>query len=312
MKNRKLILLFPFLLLVVLPLKDIYGQVAVPSLRVVNYELTGLYCNTYGEVLDDDAFVTINTNIRFDVIREVIEDDNKYYVIKVLEMNPVKIESFLNPQRQQKYESISNKFYGEAEDIDERDGDVRDGDGLDEEGAERSAAREADGQKVITPYVLVQAHELEAMSQPLYSKRFEPVAGPLVIPLKLRFEPFDFGTDVSFGAAVGTTIRTSRRVESNRLYFLISAGVTSLSIDSTTTKGSVNESTDLPGFYCATGAVLSLRNSVSLGVFAGWDFLSSKNENNWIYQGEPWLGIGVGVVMFNLKKDEETKVKLKQ
>jgi len=57
------------------------------------------------------------------------------------------------------------------------------------------------------------------------------------------------------------------------------------------------------------GTVISLRNSFSLGAFVGWDFLSNKNENNWIYQGEPWIGIGIGISMFNLSGDKEATPK---
>jgi len=138
------------------------------------------------------------------------------------------------------------------------------------------------------------------------------VAGPLIVPVKIRLKPFDFTSDVSFGAAIGVVGRFSRVVESNKYTFLLTTGVSSVTVDSATTKGEYESSQDLPAFYVAAGAVISLRNNFTLGFFGGIDLLSNNSVENWAYQGKPWIGVGLGITMFNLSGVQKKTVNPKQ
>jgi len=165
-----------------------------------------------------------------------------------------------------------------------------------------------------TSYLKVQANILASNTTDfkLYSVRMQPVAGPLIIPVKLRMNPFEFTSDVSFGAAVGGSGRFSKYQDDNKYTLLLSGGISSVTIDSLSTFAMVKEATDVPAFYSSIGLVVTLRNNFTIGIFGGMDLLSASSRNNWRYHAKPWLGLGIGVSMFELAGKDEKKPDLKQ
>lgn len=260
--------------------------VPYPSDRQSTYELYGYRSNIKGET--NGELVIVDPNIRFSIIDEIIRDSTKFYLIRI--WNKKLPKESASTEKKAEYQLFQAKYLPDS---------------IGGSGKSSELPKNQLEQKLFN-YILVESSLIEKNTIQLYSKRFEPVAGPLVIPVKLRSSPFDFSTDISFGAAVGSAVRTSRQVENNRLYFLLSGGITAITIDSISTEGEVTESMDFPGFYMAAGAVLSLRNSFSLGLFVGVDYLSARNRNNWIYQGKPWVGVGIGISMFQLNKEDQS------
>jgi hypothetical protein len=41
--------------------------------------------------------------------------------------------------------------------------------------------------------------------------------------------------------------------------------------------------------------VLAGINSLTVGLGVGWDYLTDRNKNIWIYQNKPWLGLTIGL-----------------
>ena len=58
-----------------------------------------------------------------------------------------------------------------------------------------------------------------------------------------------------------------------------------------------NRTTDeYNGFILSRGlAVMIGANNLTVGVGVGWDYLTDRDKNIWIYQNKPWYGLAVGL-----------------
>jgi hypothetical protein len=130
------------------------------------------------------------------------------------------------------------------------------------------------------------------------------VVGTVFTPIKVRFAPFDFSKDISVGSTFGVKY-TFNQDKQAAVDGLIGFGVSSVTVDSASTKGRARASQEIFAFTPSIGAVLELGNA-QVGLFIGLDFVSNVNQikYEWIYQGKPWISFGIGYSMFsfNLKK----------
>ncbi len=130
------------------------------------------------------------------------------------------------------------------------------------------------------------------------------VVGTIITPIKLRFGPFDFSKDISVGSTFGVKY-TLNQDKQAALDFLIGVGVSSVTVDSFSTRGKTQKLQELLAFTPSFGVVIEMGNA-QVGIFTGFDFISNANEikYGWIYQAKPWVSFGIGYSMFsfNLKK----------
>jgi hypothetical protein len=140
--------------------------------------------------------------------------------------------------------------------------------------------------------------------------RYSFVTGAITVPIKIRpggdlvdangdkVRPFDFTGDINIGLSVGLRIRLDKK----GMGFLIpSAGLnlTSVSIDeSTVSDGIITSKTNASSLTPFVGFIGEY-NSFQVALITGWDRLSGKTGENWIYQGKPWFGIGLGYNIYN-------------
>lgn len=122
--------------------------------------------------------------------------------------------------------------------------------------------------------------------------------GTVIIPVKMRFNQFDFSRDF----ALGLTIGPRWRMTSYRDYYinwLFAFNVNIATIDSASSGGKVRQTTDKGALGAATGVVFDF-NGPQVGVFLGWDWLSNRDKiaTNWRYQGKPWISAGLGFTIF--------------
>lgn len=133
---------------------------------------------------------------------------------------------------------------------------------------------------------------------------FDLVVGTIMTPIKLRFGPFDFSKDISVGSTFGVKY-TLNQDKQAALDFLIGVGISSVTVDSFSTRGKTQKSQELLAFTPSFGVVIEMGNA-QVGIFTGFDFISNANEikYGWIYQAKPWVSFGIGYSMFsfNLKK----------
>lgn len=131
-------------------------------------------------------------------------------------------------------------------------------------------------------------------------------SGIVVLPLKARKSPeFSYSKDFTLGLSGGAKMRISH---SNPTYlnFLYNIGISSVGIDSLSSKGKVKQPSDRAALTNAFGIVLE-NHSFQFGIFYGFDRLSSNDYKNtqWIYNRKPWISIGIGYQIFS--KDNKSK-----
>lgn len=143
---------------------------------------------------------------------------------------------------------------------------------------------------------------------PYFSKAWDWSAGFVVLPVKIRNTPtVTYSKDLSLGFSGGAKKRISS-YNPTYLNFLFNIGISSVSIDSLSTKGRIKQPSDLAALTTALGVVFE-NHAFQFGLFYGWDRLSANDftRTNWEYQRKPWISLGIGLQI--LSKEEKTKSK---
>lgn len=132
--------------------------------------------------------------------------------------------------------------------------------------------------------------------------------GTLVIPIKFRSQrqgvPFDYTTDFTIGPSFGYSFRTSH-YQPNYLNIVGVAALTSVGVDSITTKGYIKEAnTKLSAVTIGFGAVAEVSN-FQIGAVIGWDYIGGRPGQHWIYNGKSWFSFAIGYQF--IRKTESNK-----
>jgi hypothetical protein len=131
------------------------------------------------------------------------------------------------------------------------------------------------------------------------------------IPTKLRFGNggtcpdkrfFRFEGNVSLGLSGGYK-RSFGNENQYAWNIVVGFTVASVPVDSVTTKGVVNSNTSAASFSPHFGIVLDVQK-VQFGIYSGIDFLNGEPNKYWVYENQPWLGIGFGYSL--LKADDKS------
>lgn len=141
-------------------------------------------------------------------------------------------------------------------------------------------------------FFLLSVEDFNNNAVPYYHQRTTFTAGTVIIPVKIRFNQFDFSKDITLGTSVGARRRLSP-YSNSFANLLLGFGVSSVTVDSLSTGGTVMQPTDRSALTPSLGFVLEF-NSVQVGIFSGIDYISDNEATNWRYQGKPWLSIGFG------------------
>lgn len=147
-------------------------------------------------------------------------------------------------------------------------------------------------------FFLLEKKVMEAScSEYTISKSWEITFGTITTPFKFRSSPFLFVTNLS----LGTSVCFQKKIFSNFSWGIIGGlSLSSVTLDSFSTKGLVKTNTDRPAVTPSIHAMIGYKNiNLTLGI--GWDFINrtSNIEESWNYQGNRWIGIGIGVSLFN-------------
>jgi hypothetical protein len=136
-----------------------------------------------------------------------------------------------------------------------------------------------------------------------------PVFQALTIPLKLRFEqgstPYEAEASINFGVAFGWKFthheyenfyhrRTGLFVSSENNHYSITPGVFVGPAVVELTPGNSNATEDRNVFSLTYGAMLVFGiNRLNIGLALGFDNAVAGENQNWIYQGKPWVGFTI-------------------
>jgi hypothetical protein len=148
-------------------------------------------------------------------------------------------------------------------------------------------------------FFAVPKQELEGKVYRVYPTwgRPEVAAGSVIIPIKMRFSEFDFSRDFALGFTVGPRWRISSQRE-HYLHLLGAFNVNIVTVDSANTAGVMKRPADKGALGFALGGVLDF-NGAQLGAFVGTDWLGRRDRSNWVYQGKPWVSLGLGFTIFS-------------
>lgn len=147
-------------------------------------------------------------------------------------------------------------------------------------------------------YFLIAVNDFNLKSLRRYDKNMAPTVGTVIVPVKIRFSKFDFSKDITIGTTAGLRWRMTNYSD-NYFNLLIGIGITSVTLDSLSTYGKIRKATDRPALTPSLGFVFEFHNNIQMGLFIGMDYISSKENIRWRYQGEPWLSIGLGYTILS-------------
>ena len=82
--------------------------------------------------------------------------------------------------------------------------------------------------------------------------------------------------------------------------------LTSVSVDSEVIQGFLQVETSAAALTPVIGMIKSIKN-FQVGLFVGADYLSRDLAKNWVYQGKPWFGVGIGLGIFKISQSQKEK-----
>lgn len=126
--------------------------------------------------------------------------------------------------------------------------------------------------------------------------RVEWKIGVFTVPIKLRFNDFNFESNVNIGTNIGGKIRYNRRQEKGfAIEPLLGIGLSSINLNKE--NSNIVDSSNLSAFSFNSGIIFHITDNVNLGAILGFDYLSSNDQKkyDWKYNGNGWLGLGINI-----------------
>lgn len=158
-------------------------------------------------------------------------------------------------------------------------------------------------------YYVLPTKTMENNSTEFENKSGKWNIGLLAMPIKLRPFATESGQfDFLSGYSVGTTFSWTvhHNWKSNFTHnFLVYAGVSSYKADESKIK-EFREDYTITTFSPALGWMVEKHN-VQLGLLVGIDFPAGELQKKWVYRNMPWFGIGVGVALFKINNENQSK-----
>jgi len=128
--------------------------------------------------------------------------------------------------------------------------------------------------------------------------------GTFTTPFKFRPTKSLFTSDLTLGTVAYLNLKFS-----DALSYGVAAGIslTSVTLDSLSTKGKTRSSSDRPALTPSFSYVLSY-NNVSFTFGVGIDYINKTTdiERSWIFNGKPWFGFGIGLNLFGASNSNST------
>jgi len=161
-------------------------------------------------------------------------------------------------------------------------------------------------------YFLIPFNDFDKVcKKPIAAHSF--TAGIPTIPAKIRFgnggkgsDPryFRFEGNLNLGLSGGWKYSFGEDKQYS-INALLGFTISSVDVDSLTTKGKVNSITSAASFSPHFGFVFDVK-SFQFGLYTGVDFLYGEPNKYWVYRNQPWLGIGFGYSLFKTESNKNT------
>jgi hypothetical protein len=134
--------------------------------------------------------------------------------------------------------------------------------------------------------------------------------GLVNIPMKFRFanrnpEHRKRYTDLEGNVNLGISVAQFLRVAENQTFYIAGGvSITQIRADEINTLNFVSKTENRSGFSVFAGVIYQ-KDTYQVGILIGTDYVSGQIADYWVYQGKPWIGLGIGLGIFqpNAKQD---------
>ena len=144
-------------------------------------------------------------------------------------------------------------------------------------------------------YFRIPKSSLDQYAEELVAKWTETI-GAITLPFKYRPQGGTIKKDLAISGMGG--LKRNYYNGKFSLNILGGIGLSSVNLDSLNTRGNVLESQDRSAVTFSTGLVFQW-NKLQIGIFTGWDWLTTPNNDKWSYHGKNWLSLGIGISLFS-------------
>lgn len=158
-------------------------------------------------------------------------------------------------------------------------------------------------------YYIVPTTTLLEKTAAFESKQHNVNIGLLVLPVKVRpwateAGQFDFTAGLSMGATLCWTYHHNFASDISH-NLLVYAGASTYTADESKIK-ETRDDYSITSFSPAIGYMFE-KKRVQLSLLVGMDFPPGAVQKNWVYRNKPWIGIGVGIALFNVSNPDNTQ-----
>jgi hypothetical protein len=151
-------------------------------------------------------------------------------------------------------------------------------------------------------YIFIMPKESRQYSFPFKSTVLVATNIPLRIQMDRQVDAQFLNLGVSFLRVWGRTVfYRNDNIAPKSWFFGVGAfaSLTTISFDSSDTRGALHQSTTTAGIVYGGNLIFSYIN-LSLTFAAGLEDAFGKNSSSWQYQNHPWIGFGVGYKFYDL------------
>jgi hypothetical protein len=158
-------------------------------------------------------------------------------------------------------------------------------------------------------YFLISKLDYDYGTKPIVQERnYTITGGALTIPIKLRFDKGrinDFSKDITLSTVGGIRKKNNRPMGG---YYILFAGVglTSVTLDSVNTNGELKGTSERGAATVVGGFMYETDKGLQISLTCGWDHLRKSESIDWCYNGNFWLGLGVGFSLLSEPSNSKT------
>lgn len=139
-------------------------------------------------------------------------------------------------------------------------------------------------------------------------KNFTITGGALTVPIKLRFNNNrinDFSKDITLSTVCGGKIKINQPMGGYLIPF-VGVGISSVSLDSVNTNGELKGTSERGAATVVGGFMYETDKGLQISLTCGWDHLRKSESIDWCYNGNFWLGLGVGFSLLSEPSNSKT------
>ncbi len=157
-------------------------------------------------------------------------------------------------------------------------------------------------------YFAISMEDLSTRCSPYHGKGAKFSYGIVTMPYKMRFgngaeKYFQFSSNYNIGGTAGLRFAIpSRSMQS--ISVLGGISLSSFEVDSASTHGYQQNKLTAAALTPLAGVIYEYER-YQVGVLLGWDILPGQLGRKWLYQGNTFMAVGIGVALFQPNKAEE-------